>query len=199
MTIDTGPAVEIEASPIELLGNSMMALVMTGLCAEVALRAAPSIAALPVMPDSWFLGFLVLRLLPLVLASVGLLGMVLGGLWAVLSLWGAFTSRGPVATITREGIRDTRVASGLIPWRAVRDIRVLNSKGIQAVVLEIDPAVEAGLSFTGIARWMRGLSRFLGANRLSINITAQGLKVGFDQLLSLCLSHAQASRLHPDN
>ena len=174
----------------------MMALVMTGLCAEVALRAAPSIAALPVMPDSWFLGFLVLRLLPLVLASVGLLGMVLGGLWAVLSLWGAFTSRGPVATITREGIRDTRVASGLIPWRAVRDIRVLEFKR-QRTLVEVDPAVEAGLRFTGIARWMRSLNRLLGADRPTITISAQGLKVGFDQLLSLCLSHAQASRLRP--
>ena len=198
MTIDTGPAVAIEASPIESLTNSMLALVVTALSAEAALRAGPSAVAVGSRAGS--LGFLVL-VLGAVLILVGLLGMVVGGLWAVLSLWGALTSRGPVVTITREGIRDTRVAAGLIPWRAVREVRVLKIRGRvpAGVVLEIDPAVEASLNLTGIARWMRSLSRFLGASRLRITITAQGLKVEVDQLLSLCLGHAQASRLHPDN
>jgi hypothetical protein len=121
----------------------MLALFVTALLASLALRVAPS-----AVTAGSRAGSLLVMVSGAVLVLLGWLGMVFGGLYAVWLLWRAFTNRGPVVTITREGIRDTRVAADFIPWRAVQDIRVFEVRKQRGLVLEIDPAVEAGLKFT---------------------------------------------------
>lgn len=169
--IDTSRAVEIKASPVRMLGLAVLGLGMTALAAAVAADA------IPVPPGS--------------LAEFGgYAGTAFFGACTVLLLWRAFTARGPVVTITREGIRDVRVAAEVIPWGAVNDVKIWESNGQRVMVLAVDPAIEDWLGLTRIARWTRGANRALGADGLCI--TAQGLKMGFDELLSTSLAYARA-------
>jgi hypothetical protein len=89
----------------------------------------------------------------------------------MLLLWRAFTTHGAVVAITPEGIRDGRVAAELIAWSAVSDIAIWENRAQPVMVLAVDPAVEAGLTLTRVARWTRGANRALGADGLCV--TAQ--------------------------
>jgi len=172
MTIDTGRSLEIEASAVRMFGLAVLGVVMMAASAALALHVVSG-----PRPGS--------------LAEFGCYaGMVFFGACTALILWRAFATRGPVVTITPEGIRDTRVAAELIPWRAVDGIKVWESNGQRVLVLAVDPAVEARLTLTRIARWTRSINRGLGADGLCI--TAQGLKLGFDDLVAASLSHARA-------
>jgi hypothetical protein len=59
------------------------------------------------------------------------------------------------------------------------------------MVLMVDPAVEAGLHLTRMARWSRNANRALGADGLCVG--SNDLKIGFDRLLSTSLAFARAS------
>jgi hypothetical protein len=172
MMTDTHAVVEIEASPIRLLGLAGLGLLMTALSALVVF---------PVFPD-----------VPPDTQMVGYLGVVFFGGCTVLLLYRAVTARGPVITLTREGIRDTRVAAELIPWSAIHNISTWQYRHARVMVLAVDPAIEAGLLLTRVARWTRAANRTLGADGLCVS--AQGLKIGFDELLATSMAYAQASR-----
>jgi hypothetical protein len=174
MTIDTSRAVEIEASPVKLLGLAMLGVMMTALSAAIALRAFPRI-----QPGS-FAEF------------CGYAGAVFFGACTLLALWRAFTSHGPVVTITREGIRDSRIATDLIPWSAVNDITIWKQHRQRFIVLAVDPAVEAGLNLTRMARWTRNANRSLGADGLCLG--TNDLKIGFDEMLATTIAFAEASQ-----
>jgi hypothetical protein len=126
----------------------------------------------------------------------GYAGTVFFGAVTALLLWSAFTTYGPAVTITREGIRDGRLAAELIPWSAVNDIAIWENRGQRVMVLAVDPTVEAGLNLTRAARWTRGANRALGADGLCV--TAQGLKIGFDELLATSLAYGRAWRSSVD-
>jgi hypothetical protein len=170
--IDTRGAVEIEASLAKMLGLTGLSLLMTALSATVALPLLPNV------PPGSLAQF------------VGRVGTVFFGACTVLALWRALTMRGPVITITPEGILDRRIAAKLIPWSAVNDIGTWEYRKQRVMVLAVDPAVEAGLNLTRIARWTRDANRALGADGLCV--TAQGLKIGFDELLETSLAYAGA-------
>jgi len=174
MSIDTHRAVEIEASPVKMLGLAALGLLMTALSAAVAVRAFPNVR--PGSSAEFY----------------GYAGTVFFAAATLLSLWRAFTTHGPVVTITREGIRDSRVAAELIPWSAINDIATWEYRRQRVMVLAVDPAVEAGLNLTRIVRWARGANRALGADGLCV--TAQGLKIGYDELLATSLAYARAWR-----
>jgi hypothetical protein len=171
MTIDTRRAVEIEASPVRTLGLAALGIIMTAASAMIAVHV------IPVPPGSY-------------VEFAGYVGMVFFAACTVLIVWRTFTTHGPVVTIAREGIRDVRVAAEVIPWGAVHDVKIWESNGQRVMVLAVDPAVEAGLTLTRIARWTRGVNRALGADGLCV--TAQGLKIGFDTLLATSLAYARA-------
>jgi len=174
MTIDTRGAVEIEASLAKMLGLTAMALVMTALSVTVALPLLPNVA-----PGS-------------LAQFVGRVGTVFFAACTLLALWRALTMRGPVVTITPEGILDRRIAAKLIPWSAVNDIGTWEYRKQRVMVVAVDPAVEAGLNLTRIARWTRDANRALGADGLCV--TAQGLNIDFDELLETSLAYAGARR-----
>jgi hypothetical protein len=54
--------------------------------------------------------------------------------------------------------------------------------GQKVMVLAVDPAVEAGLNLSRIARWTRQANRSLGADGLCV--TAQGIKTTYATLFS---------------
>jgi hypothetical protein len=172
MTIDTRGAAEIEPSLVRMLSLAALGLILTAVLAAVALHVV-----LDVAPGSR-------------LEFFGRAGTVFCAACTVLILWRAFAMRGPVVTITREGIRDRRVAAELIPWSAVNGIKVWEHRGQRTMVLAVDPTVEAGLSLTRTVRWTRDANRALGADGLCV--TALGLKIGFDELLETSVAHARA-------
>lgn len=171
-TIDTSHAVEIDASPVKLLGIAVLGLAMAALSAAVALRLFPN-----VRPGSLaeFLGYV---------------GAVFFPVCAMLAGWRAITMRGAAVTVAREGIRDCRIAKELIPWDAVWDIKVWKYRRQRFMVLVVDPAVEARLTLTRIARWSRNANRALGADGLCIG--SNDLKMGFDELLATTVAFARA-------
>ena len=172
MMIDTNRPIEIEASPLKQFAFVVLGVVMTAASTAMAVRAFPD-----VQPGS-FAEF------------CGYVGIVLFGACTVLLLWRAVTTSGPVVTITRDGIQDIRVAAEFIPWSAVRDIAVWKQRRQRFMVLVVDPAVEARLDLTRIARWTRNANRGLGADGLCVG--ANELKIGFDELLATSLAFARA-------
>jgi hypothetical protein len=172
MSIDMRRGVEIEASPVRMLGLAALGLLMTALSAAIALRVFPNV------PPDTFVEF------------CGYAGTMFFAACTLLILWRAFTTHGPVVTITWEGIRDSRIAAELIPWSAINDIAIWEYRRQRVIVLAVDPAVEAGLTLTRMVRWTRGANRALGADGLCV--TAQGLKIGFDELFATTMAYARA-------
>jgi hypothetical protein len=121
------------------------------------------------------------------------LGVAFFGFCTVMIVWRMITGRGTVVTIGPEGIRDVRVADKTIPWSAISDIGTWTSNGQKIMVLAVSPEVEAELGLTRIAQWSRGANKALGADGLCV--TAQGIKMGYDELLATTAAYAEAWRV----
>jgi hypothetical protein len=171
--IDTSRTLQIESSAWKMLGLTAAAILMATLSAAIALRLLPGVA-----PGSFH-------------EFIGYIGLLFFGLCAGVLIWRSMRQRGPVVTITPEGIRDTRVAAEFIPWRAVRGISTWSYQRQKVMVLAVDPALESTLTLTTIARWTRGANRGLGVDGLCIS--AQGLKIGYDTLLETSMAYAEAA------
>jgi hypothetical protein len=169
---------EIESSPAKLLFLVGICVVMTA--ASIALVVLPA----EMLPDM-VLSYAKAKI-------VGALGAVFFGLCTVVVVWRLFTSQGPVITISPEGIRDTRIASEVIPWSAVTAISTWQFKGQKAMVLGMKPGIEARLGLTRTARWTRSANRSLGADGLCV--TASGVKIDYDTLLRTCVAYANAKQ-----
>jgi len=174
MPADASGVIEIESSLGKMLGLSALAVLMT------AMSAAVAFSLLPGTPLSGYQ------------QAMGYGGTVFFGLCFIVIVWRHVTTRGPVVTITPDGIRDVRIAAELIPWRAVRAVTTWEYRRQKCVVLSIDPTVESKLTLTAVARWSRGPNRALGADGLCM--TAQGLKTDFDTLLSACQNRVRTAQ-----
>ena len=169
--MDTARKIAIAGSPTKLALLAILGVVMTGLSAVLA--------------------FLNLDL-GLAAKIIGWIGTVFFGLCTLIALWRGLMERGPVITISPEGIRDTRVSASVVPWRAITGISTWSFQGQQAMVLAVDSAIERTLGLSLIARWSRGANRALGADGLAI--TASGVKIDYDALLETSLAYWQAYR-----
>ena len=172
--IDTNERLEIAASPWKLVGLGLIGVAMTALCAVMAFGLIPDG---PLAGSFWQL--------------IGYAGLLFFGLCTLILIWRALTMRGPVVTITPDGIRDSRVAWEVIPWTAVLHISTWTHSGQKIMVLAVDPAVESQLSLTPIARMTRGANRSLRVDGLCV--TAQGLKMSYDDLLAASMAYATAA------
>ena len=175
--IDTTRTIEIAASPWKHLGLIAGGVVLTALSAAIAFDLAPGMAARAT--DFHKLA--------------GYVGVPFFGLCTIIAAWRLITAGGPVVTITPAGIRDTRVAAELIPWRAVGRISTWEYQRQKIMVLAVDPAVERTLTLTAIARWSRGVNARLGADGLCI--AATGLRIKYEALFDIaCAYAARAAR-----
>lgn len=166
---DTSRTLVIERSPAKLLVLVGIGVLITAVSMTIAL--------LP--------GTLTYRKI-----LAGYFGTVFFGLCTGVALWRLLTSRGPVITISPEGIRDTRIAAALIPWSAVTSISTWKRHGQKVMVLAMRPGVEDRLGVTRAARWSRSANRAPGADGLCV--TAAGLKIDYDTLLQTSLYYARA-------
>ena len=101
MTTDPSGTLEIGYSIPKMLALIAGGLVMTAASAAVALRFIPDTGWGPLAP------------------VIGYVGTAFFGLCTALFLWRLLTGRGPVVSMTPEGIRDIRVAKEVIPWRSI--------------------------------------------------------------------------------
>jgi hypothetical protein len=161
--------IEIRSSPAKLLGVIAGAILLTLVSALIAARILPGVE-----PGS-FQQF------------VGYCGLVFFGFCTLAGIWMLFTARGPIVTISSEGIRDTRITSDIIPWSAVHKISTWRLQRQKAMVLAVDPAVEERLNLSRMVRMTRKANIALGADGLCV--TAQGIKIDYDTLLSTSLKY----------
>ena len=173
MAIDTSKTMEIHGAPLKMIGLAILSLALTALSAAIA---AGYIARIDTSDWHYW---------------AAVLGIVFFGFTTVTIVWRALTTRGPVVTLTPEGILDTRVTAALIPWNAVRGISTWSQSGGKIMVLDVDPEVEKTLPLTRIARWSRGANKKLGADGLCV--TAQGLKTTYATLLEAATAYARAA------
>ena len=176
MTIDTNCEFKVEISPIKLLRAALIGAVFSAICVAAAIGWFDNV------PPGSFREF------------VSYIGAVFFPALTVRALWRALTTREPVLILSREGLRDRRLAAELIPWHAVQDIAVREARRNRSIMLSIDPAVEAKLTFNPIIRWTRKADRAFGMNGLSIG--AADLKIGFDELLATTLAFAHSGQSH---
>jgi len=174
MTIDTSREIQIEASPMKLLRAALGGVLLTATSLAIALHWLPDIQ------HGSFVEF------------IGYAGAVLFPAATLFALWRALTTHGPVVTLSREGIRDRRLAPELIPWSAVGDITVWKQRRQRSMILSVDPTVEAGLTLSRLVRWTRNANRAVGVDGLWVS--AGDLKSSFDELLATTLAFAQTSR-----
>ena len=157
---------EIRQSPWRMLGLIGLGVVMTTGSAAIALRRLPGIA-----PGSFH-------------EFVGYAGTALFSLATVVATWRLLAERGAVITVSEDGIHDRRLSPNVIPWRAISGISTWQYRRQRMMVLAIDPAAEATLALTRMARWSRGPNRSLGIDGLCV--ATVGLATDYDTLLEEC-------------
>jgi hypothetical protein len=162
MSTDTTRTIEFHASPTRVLTLLSFSVMSTAIAAALAFRLFPN---MPNDPAT---------------VSAGYTGLVFFGFCAMVALWRLWAQRGPIVTVSPAGLRDVRVAAETIPWRAIKSISTWQMQRQMVLLVAIDPAEEARLTLTRVARWMRTAHRKLGAEGLIIS--SHGLKVGYPTL-----------------
>lgn len=173
MTVDTSGTLEIHGSPWKLLSLAVLGAGMTLLAAAIAFDLLPGLRS-----DS------VVKIL------VGWVGLVFFGACTAMILARATMTKVPLVTMSPMGLLDTRVARHPIPWSAVRGISTWSHQGQRVMVVAVDPAAEAQLELTAIARWTRKANLALGADGLCV--ASQGLRMGYDEMLAAAIAYAAA-------
>lgn len=168
--IDTTRTYSFRQSPWQMMGLVLAGLVMTGAAAMLAFGVID-------------VGSRMGGLAPV----VGYVGLVFFGGGTIMIVWRIMALRGPVLTLSPEGLRDVRVAAEIIPWPAIEAYGTWSANKQSFVILRVAPEVERGLRPTRIARWTRSANRSLGADGLAIGTT--GLELAHDDLLRLIAAY----------
>jgi hypothetical protein len=119
----------------------------------------------------------------------GWAALVFFGAITLLIVWRLFTQRGTVVTLSPMGLTDIRVSLDVVAWPAVDRISTWSHSGQRIMIVALKPGEEAKLKLSTIARLTRGANAKLGADGLAV--TAQGLKIGYDDLLSTTMAYAE--------
>jgi hypothetical protein len=154
------PEIAFSASPVRTVA------LLAGSAAFTGLGAAMAFGYFDVEPWSkeWLAGWA---------------GLIFFPLCGVLSLKQAVTT-GAVVRIGPQGVRDGRISPDWIPWAAITGLSEASVKGTRFLMLRIDPAFEATMSLTRVARWGRPANAALGFHGYAISGT--GLRGGYKAL-----------------
>jgi hypothetical protein len=124
--------------------------------------------------------------------SSGYFGMAFFGLCAAVAIWQLLSHRGPIVTVSPQGLRDVRIAPETIPWSAIKGISTWRTQRSMVLLVAIEPAAEERLTLTRTARWTRQSHRRYGADGFCIS--PQGLKVSYPTLFYACRDYWEAWR-----
>jgi hypothetical protein len=97
----------------------------------------------------------------------------------VLALKQAMT-QGAIVAVGPQGVRDTRISPDWIPWTAITGVSAASMRGTRFLMLRVDPAFEATMTLTRVARLGRPANAALGYH--GYGVSAVGLSGGFDAL-----------------
>jgi len=184
MPIDTTKSLEIRLSPLKYLRLGLGGALLTGVCLAEASGDIPVGSMFPgefwgyANPLWWVVVF----------------GVLFFGGATLTIFWRALTVRRPVIVLSPERLLDYRIASTPIPWTAIRRISTWSFRRSNAMVLQIDPEVEAKLPLTRTIRWTSGANAWLGADGLCVMAT--GLQLTYSDLLDATTANLKAA--HPD-
>lgn len=168
---DADGILEIHASPLKTV------LLMLGSLAFAALAAAMMLGWFPDLSDYY--------------RFVGFLGFCMFGPCSVLWAAKLVRERGPVVTLSPQGLRDIRIAPQTIPWTAIWRTSVWETHGTKFILLDVDPEFERQMTLSRIVRWTRGGNRSMGIQGLSVATT--GLKISHDTLFSRIAAQVEAA------
>jgi len=199
MAIDTSKTMEIRVSRWKVLAVLVGALVLAGGSAAMAIDQMNS------ANSSTYREF------------VGIGGVLFFGFGFFAQLVAAYKWRGPVVTLSPEGIRDIRMSHELVPWSAVHDITTLSGTDpkmqeaiasympvrtrasdrqinkLRFVILSVDPGIKAQLvASRRLGKWAMTLDKAYGVDGIAIN--PQQLSVNFDTLLGAVKAYWQAAK-----
>ena len=165
---------EIAQSPAKMVLALAGSVALTAACATLALHVIPT------SPGSFH-------------EFIGYVGVAFFGLGTIIIAYGLATRGGKtIVTLLPEGIRDVRLSQDVIPWSAIRRISTYEIHKQKFMVINVDPAAEAGIAMTRMARLGREANRGLGIDGLCVG--AQGLKIGYDELLHRTIAFANAGQ-----
>ncbi len=151
------------------------------LAGGIALTAGSAAMAFHLFPDMQVDAFY---------TAVGYFGTVFFG-FAILKIgWLLLTARGPVLFIDRNGIRDLRVSSEIIPWDAIDQILIGAVRKQSFVTLKVTPAMEKQLVADTGKKLMRAANHAVGVDGIVIN--PSGLQVDPETLLEVCTAYRAA-------
>jgi hypothetical protein len=123
--------------------------------------------------------------------AVGYLGVVGFGFATCVALWLLISSRGPVIFISRDGIRDTRIADELIAWSSVEKISIWQYRSQKSVVLKLNPAVARRLFASSLRRFSLLAAKTFGVDGVTVNTAA--LTMDTETLLDTCRRYSAAA------
>jgi hypothetical protein len=130
-------------------------------------------------------------------AAIGAVLLVAFGLLALAVAYMALTQRGPLVNLSRDGIRDVRIAPEIIPWSEVRglrsvDVRVFGFWATRYIALDVGRDFRQQLSIKRGAR----VSEDAAAPPDSVTIDLQtfALTMQHDELLSLATALREAAQ-----
>jgi len=172
MTVDTDATIAIPGSPWKLWWLGLLGVGMTALSVALAVPLPPFEHA------------------DIAVRVFGMIGGLFFGFCTLVIAWQAVATIGPVVVLSPQGLRDRRLASGVIPWSAIRGIATWSRHGQAFMVLDVAPEVEASLGLSKIARMTRGPNRSLGVEGLCVG--SQGLAVSHEALLRMTAGYAEA-------
>mgnify|MGYP003497707592 FL=1 len=154
--------IDIQGSPLKLIGLVVLGIIMTGLSGAIALGYIPVAAG----GIRQFFGWA---------------GLLFFGAALAIGFYRFATVSKIVVTLSPDGLHDIRVSERPVPWEAIADVGVWTMHEQNIIVLAVPPDVEARIGLTRMARWSRGANAKLGADGLCISAT--GLKIGHKDLL----------------
>lgn len=171
-SIDTDATRAIAASPLKL---ALLAGLGLGFCVIGWLMTQASESSRRYSPE--------------MLHILGWVTLVFFGACTMIALWRLLTQRGPVITLSPQGLQDVRVSADVVPWTAIETLYTWQHSGQKVMVVGLKAGEEQKLRLTTIARLSRGANAKLGADGLAV--TAQGTKIGHDDLMAAAIAYAQ--------
>ncbi|MBI1339478.1 hypothetical protein GC169_04600 [bacterium] len=124
-----------------------------------------------------------------VMTLVGWAGSVFFGGGALLILWRAFATSGPVVCVSPEGVLDVRVSRRPAPFSAITFVGEVEISGQRMVYVGVSREVFDTLEPTRIAKMSWGANRsIVGVD--GIPVVSQGLNVRHADLLELITAFA---------
>ncbi len=124
------------------------------------------------------------------------------GLNTLMSAWRLLTVSGPVITLSRQGMRDTRISTDFIPWNAITwtreapEISRRTAPKPTVLTMVIDKEIDKQLEKTQKSALQEIYGRFVGLK--GYEFTSRGLKIELGELLKYICAFSKAANVNEE-